>query len=249
MGDVMNRTTAVMRWTTVTVLVVLGCSRQNPAYRDTEQASAGSGAASMSGPTGPTSAGSMSTASSLTGPELDGGSNTSGDDNSGSRGETDDPNVPVEPSPCCEPGGECSEDTEIFKCACEFASGCCNDPWSPECILVAINQCDLSCPFDCCVPHTTEGCFLEEVEDVVCNDPATGQPSCCDVEWDESCVESAVFDYGLCLSDGPCCVPGPGPGCSSDAVVACVCAFNPLCCIVGWDERCVEDAINCGECG
>ncbi|MEM9453382.1 MAG: hypothetical protein AAGF11_04335 [Myxococcota bacterium] len=244
----MNRMTTVMRWTIVTALVVPGCSRQNPDFSGTESASAGNTMASMSGPTGPTSAAStMSSAPSSTGSELDGGSNTSGDDNSGSvsQGETD---VPDEPSPCCEPGGECSRDTRIFKCACDFTKGCCNDPWSPECILVAINECDLSCPFDCCIPHATGGCFLEDVEDAVCNDPVAGDPSCCDTEWNEDCVRDAILDHGVCVSDGPCCERGPGPGCFSDSVVACVCAFDPLCCIAGWNERCVDAAMKCGEC-
>jgi len=37
-----------------------------------------------------------------------------------------------------------------------------------------------------------------------------------------------------------CCNSRSGTGCEETAIEECVCGLDPLCCRVGWDERCVE---------
>jgi hypothetical protein len=52
-------------------------------------------------------------------------------------------------------------------------------------------------------------------------------------------------------SVGSCCEPQTTAGCEEQAVEACVCAIDRLCCAGAWDERCVElvDIEGCGSCG
>lgn len=55
-----------------------------------------------------------------------------------------------------------------------------------------------------------------------------------------------------CPCDPPhgCCDTG-APGCENASVQSCVCAIDPYCCNVAWDEQCVAlvDAAGCGSCG
>ena len=46
-----------------------------------------------------------------------------------------------------------------------------------------------------------------------------------------------------------CCEPGAA-GCADKAISACVCAIDPYCCRIEWDELCVEEVsrFGCGEC-
>jgi hypothetical protein len=50
---------------------------------------------------------------------------------------------------------------------------------------------------------------------------------------------------------GDCCLPAMQPGCADGAVADCVCAQDPFCCEMQWDEQCVAnvDAFGCGACG
>ncbi len=55
---------------------------------------------------------------------------------------------------------------------------------------------------------------------------------------------------GGCEPPHDCCEPG-SPGCIDPAIMACVCAQDPYCCEVAWDEQCVAlvDSLSCGNCG
>jgi len=115
---------------------------------------------------------------------------------------------------------------------------------------------------DCCAPSATPGCADAAVEACVC----AQDPVCCEQPWDAVCV-AAVDDLqcGSCGADPPggdtggfpppeggaCCMPGAMPGCADMNVAQCVCAEDPFCCEMQWDETCVEavDALGCGACG
>jgi hypothetical protein len=47
-----------------------------------------------------------------------------------------------------------------------------------------------------------------------------------------------------------CCQTGHGAGCSNPAIQACVCAVDPFCCDIEWDNICVGEVqgLNCGSC-
>lgn len=45
-----------------------------------------------------------------------------------------------------------------------------------------------------------------------------------------------------------CCQIGHGAGCSYDPIEACVCAADRYCCLIEWDQVCV-DRVTSGECG
>ncbi len=47
-----------------------------------------------------------------------------------------------------------------------------------------------------------------------------------------------------------CCTPGTSGGCSAPDIAACVCAADPYCCDVEWDETCAleVETLHCGAC-
>jgi hypothetical protein len=105
---------------------------------------------------------------------------------------------------------------------------------------------------DCCTPSEGIGCGDPLVEACVCD----VDPYCCEREWDNVCVD-LMIDVG-CLScdsstqlvPNTCCAPTGEPGCPEAAVSECVCAIDPFCCDVLWDETCVAlvEANECGMC-
>ena len=105
---------------------------------------------------------------------------------------------------------------------------------------------------DCCAPSAGVGCGDPEVEACVCD----LDPYCCDSEWDHVCVD-LMIDVGCMACDAStqlvpdsCCAPTGGPGCPDTAMSECVCAVDPFCCDVQWDETCVGlvDEYACGTC-
>lgn len=106
---------------------------------------------------------------------------------------------------------------------------------------------------DCCSPHRDAGCDDPEVSDCVC----AVDSFCCEEEWDEVCVD-LMNDLGCmtCPSTklppqtGSCCDATYGRGCLDAGVNDCVCAIDPFCCQVQWDETCVSlvEARSCGQC-
>lgn len=108
---------------------------------------------------------------------------------------------------------------------------------------------------DCCEPGDGTGCGDAVVSDCVCADDAY----CCESAWDELCVAEVtslgcgacggVRPAGLDVADG-CCAVHETSGCNDAAISDCVCANDPYCCLVQWDQVCV-DAIaqyGCGSC-
>lgn len=98
---------------------------------------------------------------------------------------------------------------------------------------------------DCCAAHETPGC-----EDATCRDSVCAvDPYCCETEWDDVCAEMA---WELCpeLNCGGSLCPGEGSACEAHGTGGCeegsccelICAEDPYCCLVKWDQNCVCDA-------
>ncbi|MBK8234411.1 MAG: hypothetical protein IPK74_02535 [Deltaproteobacteria bacterium] len=109
---------------------------------------------------------------------------------------------------------------------------------------------------ECCLPASGSGCGDTTVQDCVC----TADPYCCASAWDELCVSHVeILSCGSCDMPGPqgvdvslleCCQPHDGPGCGDRLLAQCVCASDPFCCDVAWDDVCVDAiaANGCGDC-
>jgi hypothetical protein len=48
---------------------------------------------------------------------------------------------------------------------------------------------------------------------------------------------------------GNCCLPNPTPFCNDEACCSQVCATDPFCCFIEWDELCAFIATSCVSCG
>jgi hypothetical protein len=99
----------------------------------------------------------------------------------------------------------------------------------------------------CFVAHAAAGCNGAACCATVC----AMLPSCCGIDWDETCVQIAQL---TCPPPGPCdladhsCVAQGGPGCSGLACCESVCAVDAACCEIAWDDLCVGTAMNlCGK--
>lgn len=108
---------------------------------------------------------------------------------------------------------------------------------------------------DCCLPAHGTGCGDDVVEACVC----AVDGMCCESGWDELCAKEA-HDLGCTVCDpedlgpmtfgGSCCSASEDPGCLEDEISACVCASDPYCCMVAWDQVCVDLIAEhgCGDC-
>ncbi len=94
---------------------------------------------------------------------------------------------------------------------------------------------------NCFVVHATPGCDDVACCELVCAD----DPFCCDVEWDDACVQFAQLTCppGPCIAEGDCFTAHPTPGCNVSACCTIVCFLEPFCCTVEWDEMCVDLAV------
>ncbi|MHC5026555.1 MAG: M12 family metallo-peptidase [Planctomycetota bacterium] len=109
---------------------------------------------------------------------------------------------------CCLPGDSpgCN-DTECCELVCSIQPFCCEVEWVPVCANIAVSNCGVcipECPGDgCCfAPNDSPGCDDTACCAAVCD----VQPLCCEVDWDQNCVDSAVE---FCF-DPPC--PGDTNG-------------------------------------
>jgi len=107
-------------------------------------------------------------------------------------------------------------------------------------------------PGDCCEPARGTGCGDRMVEACVC----AADPRCCTDAWDELCVDHIEelacggCSVGKTGSFDDCCSPHDAPACIDDGITSCVCAADPYCCDVVWDQVCVDaiGAYGCGVC-
>ncbi len=93
------------------------------------------------------------------------------------------------------------------------------------------------------------GCSDPSIEGCVCD----LDPFCCEVGWDDPCITlSAVIcgsDCGIpaCGTGGHCGLSRSEPGCEDVDCCTAVCFEDPFCCLVRWDESCVQtQVVVCG---
>ncbi|MDP6943545.1 MAG: hypothetical protein QF464_05300, partial [Myxococcota bacterium] len=129
---------------------------------------------------------------------------------------------------------------------------CCSDQWGwdIQCAGLAESMCNATCEsqaLGCCEAHGELGCDEPETKDCVCE----ADPDCCEIAWDDLCVEEASA-CGACAPSGPCCEAHGGLGCNDPAIEACVCDDPEwsYCCWFSWDADCAEVAKSdaCGGC-
>jgi hypothetical protein len=88
--------------------------------------------------------------------------------------------------------------------------------------------------------------------------PLVPNPGTSDTHLSEHIVVGSVsstgpYDVTFQLEAGAqndCCEPGSTPGCDDPQIEACVCAIDPFCCAIAWDESCVQEVetFGCGSC-
>ncbi|MCH9688734.1 MAG: hypothetical protein K0V04_45300 [Deltaproteobacteria bacterium] len=230
--------------------VASGCTKLNAEYAETE-VSGDTGGNATDVPTITSMTGSTSATTSPGTTVAGGTSGSSGvlDTGSSSAGAESADGGTGQPSPiamCCAFGGDACIGLVDDTCVCGEEPQCCGS-YDLVCLWPAIDPCGLPCPTNCCFPHPEPGCADPEVTDAVCFSP-NGDPSCCNVSWTESCAFDAVNEHGACGAPQSCCSAQGNPGCDDPFVVAAVCAIDSFCCIVQWDESCVDRAATLGLC-
>jgi hypothetical protein len=106
-----------------------------------------------------------------------------------------------------------------------------------------------SCPHDVC----TEGDALDStvcmgVEGQCVADVCAQDDWCCTEDWDDLCVNLADAECnGICTGAGPCsgdvCTVKATPRLETcDGCTGAICAADPFCCDVEWDQACVDQA-------
>ncbi|MEM6293179.1 MAG: hypothetical protein AAGA54_18030 [Myxococcota bacterium] len=103
----------------------------------------------------------------------------------------------------------------------------------------------------CCdVNPDAMGCDDEAITQCVCEE----DPFCCENGWDDACIVGVVI-YGCATcegvgGEGDCCSGNGTPGCDDDAIEACVCQADTVCCLEAWDETCAQgvEFEDCGTC-
>src|SRR5262245_61811425 len=92
-----------------------------------------------------------------------------------------------------------------------------------------------------CFSQGTTGCNIPECCAAVC----AADPFCCDVFWDGICITEAFTICASCggAGAGSCYTADGTPACNDAACCNMVCAVDPSCCDVYWDQSCAEQAI------
>jgi hypothetical protein len=93
---------------------------------------------------------------------------------------------------------------------------------------------------DCLVAHKGTGCDDDSCCALVC----AADPFCCLLEWDSACVDAArhVCGGAVCPGAGDCYAAHTGPGCECEPCCYLICARDPYCCQVSWDQACSDQA-------
>ena len=163
------------------------------------------------------------------------------------------------------------DDRLCCEAVCDVDPFCCETRWDSVCAGLASGpggvcnlpkcRCGSTTPIpgqnlSCLVEHNAPGCSNAQCCDSVCYLDGF----CCAVSWDYTCTQLArsqcalsgdpAIDTVCSTASGSCFVKHELPGCSDDACCARVCAADPLCCTIGWDNNCVETAeLVCNGCG
>ena len=94
---------------------------------------------------------------------------------------------------------------------------------------------------DCLANNGTPGCEDGNCCALVC----AARLQCCIDQWDQACANLANIVCGFCgdPDSGSCFEPNDTPGCKNAVCCAVVCNVDPVCCILDWDQTCVDIAI------
>jgi len=146
---------------------------------------------------------------------------------------------------------------------CEVDPYCCETRWDRDCVRIANDRCGLwNCLCGdnpdgylglgtCRFTHPTPGCSDFDC----CNEVCLLDPWCCTVNWDASCVNITQQVCTLrpgcgAVGSGSCYIRHSTPGCDDGGCCSRVCAIDPNCCEVAWDNDCVRAAERyCTDCG
>jgi hypothetical protein len=145
--------------------------------------------------------------------------------------------VPEAPVACIE-DGECAgcDDGDL----CNGTWGCVGGVCAPlDEVVSCPSSEDVGCLVNSCAPDTGH-CELSP-EDAACEDGDLCTTHSCDAEG--GCIATPIAG---CSLSHPCAASST-PQSTNAEITACVCAVDPWCCDSGWDEICVNEAIN--ECG
>lgn len=162
------------------------------------------------------------------------------------------------PIECCfDQGPEtgCADDPGCEATVCALNPFCCSLIWDQYCSYLALEHCAAKCcapaigSNGCCVNSDEPGCNHSACEARVC----LVDPTCCTDAWDYECL---ILVYDLCnIECGEfgcdCCGIQSTPYCSGWNTGDCsgeVCAVDPYCCNVVWDQTCVDLAAQFWEC-
>ncbi|NUN15591.1 MAG: hypothetical protein HUU55_18360 [Myxococcales bacterium] len=151
---------------------------------------------------------------------------------------------------CCapHPGPGCTT-TACQSCICALDPWCCAISWDGVCTMGAMgDECASVCPCtpDCCVGSTNAECADSDCRPCVC----AQQPDCCQGPWTDTCAALALQSCGIACgcTDVGCCQAQLTPGCNDPGCAGCVCAIDPSCCLLAWDDHCAEFAAEvCGN--
>lgn len=141
---------------------------------------------------------------------------------------------------------------------CSVDPACCHDQgsWDQSCVNAAWALCVATgaCPGEGSPfqPHASSGCEDLACCQVVCDI----DPTCCNENWDASCVQTALvqckpFPQWECPCYGSPFEIHANPGANDESCCSVVCQVDPGCCIDEWDESCVSLARErcCGPIG
>ncbi len=130
---------------------------------------------------------------------------------------------------------------------------CCQAEWDSTCAQEALKrpicgglECGSYLAESCCSVHVeSNGCTNLQC----CNAVCLIDSFCCDIRWDDFCVEEA-FDNPACpcakecgdQCAGDCCSAHLGPNCRDADCCNLVCPLDPVCCETIWDLFCAQSA-------
>jgi hypothetical protein len=115
-------------------------------------------------------------------------------------------------------------------------------------------QPEVECPTSCGNPDAgncfhdhgpaSPGCDTEKCCNLICGI----DPWCCQVTWDQTCVDEALIHCANCggADAGNCFQANGSPGCNDAACCQTICQIDAYCCHVQWDSVCADEAeANC----
>ncbi|MCI0364075.1 MAG: hypothetical protein L0219_09360 [Phycisphaerales bacterium] len=127
---------------------------------------------------------------------------------------------------------------------------CCDTEWDALCVQGAFDHCTCggAQTGSCFTSHGTPWCDLDDCCAAVCN----VDPFCCELNWDNLCVTEANQLCTTCGGPGAgnCLAAHPNTYCNNADCCQWICAIDPFCCGVTWDDKCALEALEmCATCG